>query len=688
MCGITGALALNHKALDIRCAKPMADILAHRGPDDAGYLFYHTGCRHERDITFSLHVTDDKFKHLAELLPPIESRAAQGELHSHDWDLFMGHRRLAILDVSSAGHQPMSELSRNIWLVFNGEIYNFQELRAELQALGHRFRTNTDTEVILYAYVEWGIDCVHRFNGMFAFALFDNFRKKFFLVRDRYGIKPLYYSILEGNEGKRTLLFASEVKSMLEYSDFKRTLDLEAMVEYFTFQNIFSDKTLYKGVKLLPAGYYVELDLKAVSCNSSCSDDNSGFRFMQYWDYNFTESETCRDEREYVEELRRLFEQAVRRQLVSDVEVGSYLSGGMDSGAISCIAAKHIPNLKTFTIGFDLHSASGLELGFDERTTSEYLSYLFKTEHYEMVLKSGDMERCLPRFAWHLEEPRVGQSYPNYYAAKLAGSFVKVCLSGCGGDELFGGYPWRYYRAVVNRDFEDYIDKYYLFWQRLIPNSELQKVFAPVWPQVKHVWTRDIFRGVFANMDRAPSSPEEYVNRSLYLEAKTFLHGLFVVEDKLSMAHGLETRVPFMDNDLVDFAMRLPVCFKLGNLQEVIRLDENELGDKKSKYFQKTRDGKIVLRKMMEAYVPKEISGGVKQGFSSPDASWFKGESIDLVRRLLLNESAKIYEVMDRKAVGSLIEPHLNGEQNRRLLIWSLINLEAWMRSHEIEGNV
>ena len=680
MCGITGALALNHKALDIDCAKPMVDILAHRGPDDAGYLFYHTGCRHERDITFSLHVTDEKFKHLAELLPPIESRAAQNELHNHDWDLFMGHRRLAILDVSPAGHQPMSELSRNVWVVFNGEIYNFQELRTQLQTLGHRFRTNTDTEVIIYAYVEWGIDCVRRFNGMFAFALFDNFRKKLFLARDRYGIKPLYYSILEGNEGKRTLLFASEVKSMLEYCDFRRALDLEALVEYFTFQNIFTDKTLYKGVKLLPAGHYVEVDLRAVSHDVSGS--NAGFRFEQYWDYDFAESETCRDEREYVEELRRLFEQAVRRQLVSDVEVGSYLSGGMDSGAISCIAARHIPNLKTFTIGFDLHSASGLELGFDERATSEYMSYLFKTEHYEMVLKCGDMERCLPRFAWHLEEPRVGQSYPNYYAAKLAGSFVKVCLSGCGGDELFGGYPWRYYRAVVNRDFEDYIDKYYLFWQRLIPNSELQKVFAPVWPQVKHVWTRDIFRDVFTQKDRVPASPEEYVNRSLYLEAKTFLHGLFVVEDKLSMAHGLETRVPFMDNDLVDFAMRLPVCLKLGNLEKVIRLDENELGDKKSKYFQKTRDGKIALRKMMEAYVPAEISGGIKQGFSSPDASWFKGESIDLVNRVLMNDHSSMYEVMDRESVLLLVQQHLKGEKNRRLLIWSLLNVNFFLSNY------
>lgn len=680
MCGITGALALNHKALNIDSAKPMTDILAHRGPDDAGHLFYHTGCRHEREISFALNVTDERFKHISELLPTIESRSVQNELNSHDWDLFLGHRRLAILDVSPAGHQPMSELSKNIWLVYNGEIYNFRELREELKKSGHRFRTGTDTEVILYSYIEWGIKCVHRFNGMFALVVYDSYQKKLFLVRDRYGIKPLYYSVVTSESGNKTLLFASEVKSILKYAECTRALDLEALVEYLTFQNIFTDRTLYKGVRLLPPGYTVEIDLRATADTierSGC--ELPGFQFSQYWDYDFSESETVRDEREYLEELSRLFEQAVQRQLVSDVEVGSYLSGGMDSGAISCIASRQIPNLKTFTIGFDLHSASGLELGFDERATSEHLSYLFKTEHYEMVLKSGDMERCLPRFAWHLEEPRVGQSYPNFYAAKLAGSFVRVCLSGCGGDELFGGYPWRYYRAVVNTDFEEYIDKYYLFWQRLLPNKDLKNVFAPVWNKVSHVWTRDIFRNVFHAYDKSPNTAEEYVNRSLYFEAKTFLHGLFMVEDKLSMAHSLETRVPFMDNDLVDFSMRLPVKFKLGNLQEVIRLDENELGSKQSKYFQKTRDGKILLRKMMQKYVPKGITQAVKQGFSSPDASWFKGESIEFVKRKLLDREARIYEVLDSNALVPLIEQHLNGEQNRRLLVWSLLNVETFL---------
>ena len=230
--------------------------------------------------------------------------------------------------------------------------------------------------------------------------------------------------------------------------------------------------------------------------------------------------------------------------MISDVDVGPYLSGGMDSGSITAVAATQLPYLKTFTCGFDLHSASGLELGFDEREKAEYMSYLFKTEHYEMVLKAGDMERVLPKLTWHFEEPRVGQSYPNFYAAQLAGKFVKVVLSGGGGDELFGGYPWRYYRAVVNDDFEQYIDKYYVYWQRLIPNKVIHQVFRPIWPEVKHIWTRDIF-AMFFSPPRGNLRPEDYINHSLYFEIKTFLHGLLVVEDKLSMAHSLETGALF-----------------------------------------------------------------------------------------------------------------------------------------------
>lgn len=665
MCGIVGALSLNRPTINVNYIKSMADKIAHRGPDDAGYLCFHTGARHNKKISFYQNLTDEKFKNIEDMLPTIESNSAQRELHSHDYDLYMGHRRLSILDVSYAGHQPMSDLSKNIWIAYNGEIYNFKELRIELEELGHRFKSQTDTEVIIYAYIEWGIECVKRFNGMFAFSLYDNFNKKFYLCRDRYGIKPVYYHITQD----KTFIYASEIKSILEYKDYKSEVDKEALLEYFTFQNIFTNKTLHKDIQILEAGHYFEIDLLSKEIEKK-----------QYWDFDFSQPETIKDEREYIEELDRLFTQAVQRQLISDVPVGSYLSGGMDSGSITAIASNHFQKsndfLKTFTVGFDLSSASGMELSFDERAKSEYMSYMFKTEHYEMVLKSGDMERCMNNFAYHLEEPRVGQSYPNYYASKLASKFVKVVLSGAGGDELFAGYPWRYYKAVNNDSFDNYIDKYYGFWKRLIPNKDIQNVFSPILKDTK-VWTKDIFASVFKTPVNV-QTPEEYINHSLYFEAKTFLHGLLVVDDKLSMAHSLETRVPFLDNDLVDFAQKIPVKFKLANLNKVIKMDENEIGK-----MQKTNDGKVILRKAMSKYIPEDIHKAVKQGFSSPDNSWFKGESIDFVKAKLLNSDANIYKYMDKDATQKLINEHLEGKQNRRLFVWSLLNFEEWSSIYE-----
>jgi len=621
MCGITGIIHLDGAPVSPVVLKQMTDAIAHRGPD--------------------------------------------GEGHWIDGNVGIGHRRLAIIDLSPAGHQPMISADQRYVLSYNGEIYNFREVRVELEAAGFLFRSGTDSEVVLHALAHWGTTALLRFNGMFALALWDRKERTLLLARDRYGIKPLYVS----KQGD-TFAFGSEQKAITARPDFKKALDKEALLEYFTFQNIFTDKTLLQDVQLLPAGHYATLNLRR---------DRPELERTLYWDYNFRQPDQQATDQEYREELDRLFTQAVNRQLVTDVELGSYLSGGMDSGSITAIAAKSYPYLKTFTCGFDLSSASGLELAFDERAKAEAMSYHFKTEHYEMVLKAGDMERCLPNLAWHLEEPRVGQSYPNYYAAKLASKFVKVVLSGAGGDELFGGYPWRYYRAVVNDDFEHYIDKYYLYWQRLIDNRHLRKMFAPVSKEVEHVWTRDIFRDVFQNRSDKLCSPEEYINHSLYFEAKTFLHGLFVVEDKLSMAHGLETRVPFMDNDLVDFAMQCPVHLKLNNLTEVVRINENEAGSKQNLYFQKTRDGKQILRDVMKRHVPEGVTEAEKQGFSAPDASWFKGESIEFVKHKLLNGHARIYDILDRSAVELLVRQHLNGEENRRLLIWSLLNVEEFL---------
>ena len=626
MCGICGIFNLNGEPASPVTLRKMTDAIAHRGPDSEGFYI-------------------DSF-------------------------IGLGHRRLSIIDLSRAGHQPMFTPDNQYAITYNGEVYNFQEIRSELEDLGHEFMSRTDTEVVLHAYVEWGPECVTRFNGMFAFAIWDKTRQELFLARDRYGIKPLYYTFCG-----TTLIFASEQKAILEHPAVTREIDLEALIEYFTFQNIFTDKTLLKRIKLFPAGCWTKIQLGALSL------ELSALNFHQYWDFDFREPEHPATEEEYIEELDRLFRQAVKRQLVSDVELGCYLSGGMDSGSITAIAATQLPYIKTFTCGFDLHSASGLELAFDEREKAEYMSYLFKTEHYEMVLKAGDMERVLPDVAWHIEEPRVGQSYPNYYVAQLAGKFVKVVLAGTGGDELFGGYPWRYYRAVVNDSFESYIDKYYLFWQRLIPNQAIRKVFDPVWNKVEHVWTRDIFRDVIKTHTCDLTRPEDYINHSLFLEAKTFLNGLLVVEDKLSMAHSLETRVPFLDNDLVDFASHLPISLKLGNLSEVVRINENEPA-KARKFFEKTKDGKLILREVMQRYVPAEITDAVKQGFSAPDASWFKGESIDYVKRTLFNNQAMIYDYLDKPAIQELIAEHLEGKKNRRLLIWSLLNVESWLRKY------
>jgi len=624
MCGIAGIFNLNGEPVSPILLRKMTDAIAHRGPDGEGFFA-------------------DSF-------------------------IGLGHRRLAIIDLSPTGHQPMATVENQYIITYNGEVYNFQELRTELQALGHQFRSRSDTEVVLYAYKEWGANCLEKFNGHFAFAIWDKTKQEMFLARDRYGVKPLYYTFVGSH-----FIFASEQKAILTHPAIKRAIDLEALLEYFTFQNIFTDRTLLKGIKLFPAGCWASIPL---------SFQHSALTFHRYWSWHFSEPERPLAESEYVEELDRLFRQAVNRQLVSEVDVGAYLSGGMDSGSITAIAARQLPYMKTFTCGFDLHTASGLELSFDEREKAEYMSYLFKTEHYEIILKAGDMERILPRLAWHLEEPRVGQSYPNYYAAQLASKFVKVVLSGGGGDELFGGYPWRYYRAVDSKgDFEQFIDKYYLYWQRLVPNKIIKELFQPVWNEVKHVWTRDIFRNVFLKHDNSLIRPEDYINLCLSFEAQTFLHGLLIVEDKLSMAHGLETRVPFLDNDLVDFALKISVNLKLKNLTAVLRIDENEPGSKAAKYFQKTNDGKLILRTVMERYIPHDITNGAKQGFSAPDASWFKGGSIEYVRRMLIDGNANIFQYLDQLTIRELLSEHFQGTQNRRLFIWSLLNVE-WAIRH------
>ena len=616
MCGIAGYFNFDDSEINVSILQEMCRTLLHRGPDNQGI-----------------------FK---------------------DKDIGLSHTRLSILDLSPAGNQPMLTEDERFVISYNGEVFNFIEIRHKLIKLGWKFKSKTDCEVVLKAIVQWGVNAINMFNGQFAFALWDKKEKELILARDRYGIKPLYFF-----KNNKMLVFGSEIKSILCHPKIDLEINKKGLVEYLTFQNFLSEQTLFKNIEMIQPGYYYVFN------------KSKKFKKINYWDFNFTNPEDHKTSfSDYREECDYLLKQAVKRQLISDVEIGSYLSGGMDSGTVTAIASKHLNNLRSFTCGFDLSSASGIERGMDERPLAESMSYLFKTEHYEVVLKAGDMERVMNKLIWHIEEPRVGQSYPNFYASQLASKFCKVVLSGDGGDEIFAGYPWRYYRAVNNTDFDSYIDKYFNFWQRLIPSNQVSQLFQPIKSEVSDFSPKDIFRNIFKQNPKGIENPEDYVNHSLYFESKTFLHGLLTVEDKISMAHGLETRIPFLDNDLVYFASRLPVKFKLGNLNKVKKIDENET---LARYLEKTRDGKLLLRHVMQNYIPSKITNGIKKGFSAPDSSWFKGESMSYVREKLFSNKSKIYEFLDRETTINLINEHLQGKQNRRLLIWSLLNIETWL---------
>lgn len=625
MCGLVGVLRRDARAVDPVILGRMTESLAHRGPDGQGTWI--------------------------------------------DGDLGLGHRRLAVIDPRPASDQPMQTPDGRYTLVYNGMLYNFRELRVQLAALGHAFRTDSDTEVVLRAFAEWQGDAFARFNGMFAVAIWDRIERQLWLARDRYGIKPLYVADCAG-----TLLFGSEIKAFLAHPAFRVRVDLPALQEYFTFQNILSSRTLFEGVEVLPPGQIWRLDTRSAR----------GPTRIPYWDYRF-EADPTLDHRTAVDETEKLVEQAVGRQLVSDVPVGAYLSGGLDSGAITGIASRRLPHLRSFTCGFDLTSASGMELNYDERAKAEYMSYLYGTEHYQVVLKAGDMERVMPELIWHLEDPRVGQCYPNYYVARLASRFVKVVLTGTGSDELFAGYPWRYYAITRDpRTVDEYVALHYAYWQRLVPDDMEPHLFRPG-PRAAmdpgHPFSA--FRAVHAHLFSRARTAEDFVNLSLYFEIKTFLRGLLTVEDKLSMAHGLEARVPFLDNDLVDFAQTIPLSYKLRSMQAPERLDENMPGRKDDQYYRRTSDGKLILREVLERFVPRSVTRAEKQGFSAPDGSWFKGESINYIRRLLAPGTARLYAYLEPAVVSSLIDQHVQGHTNRRLFIWSCICFEWWLRTFE-----
>ena len=621
MCGIAGIFNLDGQPVSYNLIMAMNNALAHRGPDGEGVYI--------------------------------------------DENIGLGHRRLSILDTSANGAQPMHSKNGEWCVTFNGCIYNYNEIKVKLRSLGHQFTSTSDSEIISEGLAAYGPSVFEQFNGMFAIAAFHKPSKTLYLSRDRYGIKPLYYWF-----NNKTIVFASEIKAILKHPEYKINVNLSALNEYFTFQNMFTYNTLFDGITMLPQANTVKINSGSVSVIH-----------QSWWDYDFTQTDEKMSFEDAKEETARLFKNAVTRQMIADVPVGSYLSGGMDSGSITAIASTQVKRLSTFTCGFDMSSVTGVEANYDERRDAELMANYFKTEHYEQVINAGDLGWSLPRVVYHLEDLRVGMSYPNYYISRLASKFVKVCLQGTGGDELYGGYPWRYYRVFKSVSQQDYFDQYYNFWQRLVPDGDRGSLFnKDIGSKINFKVPKEIFERVFTfNRSLRYENPEQHIQNSLYFEIKTFLPGLLLVGDKLSMANGLEERFPFLDNDLVNFAQKIPVRHKLANLESMKRIDENATGDKK-KMYQEYDDGKNVLRKAMLEFLPESIINRKKQGFSAPDESWYRGENAGYVKELLLNKKTASADFINPKYMEQIIDEHINKRINHRLLIWSFMNFEWWCR--------
>ncbi len=590
MCGIAGVYHMAGEPVQADQVRRMGELIAHRGPDDSGLW-------------------------------------VQGPVG-------LGHRRLSIIDLSPRGRNPMPNEDETIHLIFNGEIYNYRELRPGLLQRGHRFRSDTDTEVILHLYEEEGPACVERLNGMFAFALWDGRQRRLLLARDRFGIKPLYYTVL-GNK----LAFASEVKAFLALPEFSARPDPCALAEHFTFQNTFGERTLFQGVKLLPAGHYL-----------LCQDGRLETR--RYWDLCFRPEPGVPLER-WAAGLRERFEASVTRQLRSDVPLGTFLSGGMDTGSISAVAARNIPGLHTFTCGFKLpEGLSELEQYFDEREESRRLAEYLSTQHHELELGPAAMAPVLPAVVWHLDEPRVGISYQVYYTAELIRRYVTVVLSGVGGDELFAGYPWRY-QPVLGAPPDAFEDAYYRLSIRFMDDEQKRAFFSPELNRALGDFsTRDSFRSALAGAGHA-----DPLHKALYFDFKTFLNGLLLVDDKLSMAHSVEGRVPFLDNEFVDYVCRIPSEFKL-----------------------RSGESKVVLREAMRGLLPDDTIFRRKQGFTPPDRTWYKGKTLQYIRDLVLGPRSLERGFFQPAALERMLDEHLQDRHNHRFLIWSLMSFEWWNR--------
>jgi asparagine synthase (glutamine-hydrolysing) len=624
MCGILGILKLNGDLDAADYGLPnRSDILAHRGPDDHGYYL------------------DDQ--------------------------IFMGHRRLSIIDLNT-GKQPIFNEDETVCIVFNGEIYNFFEIRTELTNAGHIFRTNTDTEAIIHAYEQWGTDCLKRLRGMFTFALWDRTKKSLFIARDRLGIKPLFYCI-HGD----TFYFASEIKGILQYNDIPRSLDYSALASYFNFAYIPNPITIFRHIKKLPPGFYLEIK-------------NATVRTKQYWDVQFI-PDRSRTEKYFIDEFRQLLEESVRLRLVSDVPIGAFLSGGVDSGAIVAMMAKTADEaVRTLSIGF------GGDVGgyFDERSIAREVSERYHTRHTETEVVP-DVSSIFDKVVGAFDEPFADPTtIPSYYLYQQARRQVTVALSGLGGDEMFGGYerylgyrlsliynrlPFRIRENLIRHIVEripERTDGHYTInhLKRFVRSASLQddKRYVGFISMLANKGYQNLFEGdlkINRYTDNAEalfldhfnaSAATDPVDKVFYTDIKTYLcEDILACTDRLSMHHSLEVRVPFVDHKVVEFCATIPWEMKI-------------------KWGQK----KYLLRKAVGLYLPKSVIAHRKQGFIGPMTRWLQTDLKQQMLDILSDENLSKHNLFNPEVVRAIVSDHLKHVEINDKLIWSLMVFQKW----------
>lgn len=626
MCGIAG-IVFKNEIVSENMLKCMTDKIAHRGPDGEGFYV--------------------------------------------NENIGLAHKRLSIIDPEN-GHQPMTNEDGTVWITFNGAVYNYLELRQELIQKGHKIKTYCDTEVIIHAYEEYGEKCVERFNGMFAFVIWDSKRKQLFAARDRFGVKPFYYY---ANEDK--LIFASEIKAILATGEVDKAVNYEGIHDYITFQFTLGEKTLFKDIKKLQPGYYMKIDV----CNGI------NIEMKQYWDLKF-EYDTYHTEDYFVDKLLLLIEDATKIRLRSDVPLGCHLSGGLDSSTIACIASDLLggSGLNTFTGGFD----KGKE--YNETEYAKLVSKFANTEYHEIMPDAEDFKTIINDLIYYLDEPCAGPGvFPQYYVSKLASQHVKVVLGGQGGDEIFMGYA-RYLVAYFEECIKGAIwetsdeEKYAVSLESIIPNLPLLGTYKPM---LQYFLKEDLFKGhedrYFRLIDRSEGmknlfneeifhtesnySPFEeyktlfnkedvhsYINKMMYFDIKGSLPALLQVEDRTSMSVGIESRLPLLDYRIAELLATIPPNVKFH-------------GGK----------SKALFKKSIKNIIPSEIlERKDKMGFPVPLSDWYQDSLKDFVSDTLLSDKARSRGLYKMDQLENLL---VNGEHKFSRVVWGILCLELWFKN-------